>query len=233
MEISKPPDNLNVSDFVYKTIRENIINWNIKPGVMISEKGISEQLGVSRMPVREAFIKMTKEGLVEVLPQRGTVVSKIDLDRVEEERFIRESLELAVLDKAMTCFPTDIIPILEQNLKHQHECIESVDYERFLELDQEFHRTIFYGCKREICWQIIQDVSGHYKRIRVMTLWSKEALNALIEQHDMLLDAIKKRNIEQARFILQKHLRKLIDEEKEMMIKYPEYFLIKDANGVI
>ena len=61
-------------------------------------KTISERLNVSRTPVRDALIKLAKEGLVDVIPQKGTSVSKIDLKRVEEERFLRESLELRAIE---------------------------------------------------------------------------------------------------------------------------------------
>jgi DNA-binding GntR family transcriptional regulator len=82
-----------IGDGVYFTLRKNIVNLNLKPGEPLNVKSISEKLGVSRTPVRDAFIKLEKEGLVDVFPQKGTSVSRIDLRRVDEEKFIRESLE--------------------------------------------------------------------------------------------------------------------------------------------
>jgi len=213
-----------VSDFVYSIIRENIINWNIKPGVIMSEKEVSKQINVSRTPVREAFIKLKRESLVEILPQRGTVVSKIDLKRVEEERFIRECIEVAVLNIAMDNFPSEFLPIIEKNLKSQQECIENIDYKRFIKLDEEFHRVIYSSRKREMCWEVIQTVSSHYKRIRVMTLWDKDILRNLIEQHSAMFDSIRKKDRNKAEFTIKKHLEKLLIEEDEMKRKYPEYF---------
>jgi DNA-binding GntR family transcriptional regulator len=225
LEIPKSDENSNVGDFVYRTIRENIINWNIKPGVMISEKELSEQFRASRTPVREAFIKLGREGLVEILPQRGTVISKIDLGRVEEERFIRESLEVAVLNVAVERFPPERLPAFEENLKQQQECVENIDYKRFLKVDDEFHRIMFLGCNKELSWEVIQNISGHYKRIRAMTLWDRQVLEDLIRQHTAIFEAIRDKDLEKANSNLKKHLRKLIVEEKEMKAKYPEYFL--------
>lgn len=205
-------------------MKDNIINWNLKPGTMMSEKDISVQLNVSRTPVREAFIKLSKEGLVDILPQRGTVVSKIDLDRAEEERFIRENLELAVFDTNIEGFSKEICMQLKKNIKEQGKCVENNENERFFKLDEEFHETIFMICQKKLCWEVIQNVSGHYKRMRVMSLWNKASAVEIYDQHKMLLGCIENSNLHGAQEILKTHLCKLKDEELEMKEKYPEYF---------
>ena len=83
----------SVQDSVYTALRTSIINLNLAPGTAISEKEISRRFGVSRTPVREAFIRLSKEGLVRVIPQKETQVSLVDFRRVEQEFFLRESLE--------------------------------------------------------------------------------------------------------------------------------------------
>lgn len=215
---------MNIGDFTYKTLKNNIISWNLKPGTMMSEKEVSVALNVSRTPVREAFIKMSKEGLVDILPQRGTVVSKIDLKRVEEERFIRESLELVVFNIAVMDFPKEVCSVLYKNIEEQAKCLEEEQHERFFQLDEEFHKTIFFTCGKELCWEVIQSVSGHYKRMRVMTLWNKKASGEILEQHKTLLNCIENSNVHGAQEVLKKHLCKLKDEELEMKQMYPEYF---------
>ena len=216
---------MNIGDFTYRTLRDNIINWNLKPGTMMSEKEVSLELKVSRTPVREAFIKMSKEGLVDILPQRGTVVSKIDLKRVEEERFIRESLELSVFSVAVVDFPKEAIRTLEENIKEQIKALKEDKQESFFRLDEQFHRIIFEACGKELCWDVIQNVSGHYKRMRVMTLWNDKSSQLILDQHELLLDCIKNNDVKSADVVLKKHLCKLKDEELEMKKKYPEYFL--------
>lgn len=216
---------MNIGDFTYKTLRDNIINWNLKPGTMMSEKEVSVALNVSRTPVREAFIKMSKEGLVDILPQRGTIVSKIDLKRVEDERFIRESLELSVFNIAALDFSKDALTALEDNIQHQAKALKEDQQEKFFRLDEEFHKIIFQACGKELCWEVIQNVSGHYKRIRVMTLWNEESSQLILNQHQLLLDSIKNNDVNSADKVLKKHLCKLKDEELEMKQKYPDYFL--------
>ena len=79
----------SVQDNVYSALRVSIINLNLAPGTAISETEVSLKFQVSRTPVREAFIRLSKEGLVEVIPQKETLVSLIDPIRVKQEFFLR------------------------------------------------------------------------------------------------------------------------------------------------
>ncbi|MDD4570194.1 MAG: GntR family transcriptional regulator, partial [Tepidanaerobacteraceae bacterium] len=83
-------------EYVVRVLRHNIINFNLKPGQFVSENEIADILGVSRTPVREAFIELSRSSLVEIYPQKGTCISPIDMDVVEETRFMRCVLEKAV-----------------------------------------------------------------------------------------------------------------------------------------
>ena len=93
---NKAQDN-SIRENVYRVIRENITSLQLAPGTTVSTQELAAKLQVSRTPVREAFIRLQKEDLVEITPQKGTMVSRIDLTRAEKERFIRESLETAIL----------------------------------------------------------------------------------------------------------------------------------------
>ena len=89
----------SVQEMVYRTLRDKIICMELKPGTIISTQEIADCMSVSRTPVREAFIRLQREDLLDVTPQRSTVVSKINMSRVYQERFIREALEIEVIQK--------------------------------------------------------------------------------------------------------------------------------------
>src|SRR5689334_11568771 len=91
-------------DYVYETIKRNILLLTLEPGQMISEKEIAEKLQVSRTPTREAFIMLAEEDLITVYPQKGSFISLIDIDHVEEARFLRENMEVAILKIACETF---------------------------------------------------------------------------------------------------------------------------------
>lgn len=89
----------SIQTLVYEELKKNIMSLRLKPGQAMSTQEMATRLKVSRTPVREAFLHLQSEGLVEMIPQRETIVSKIDLKRVEQEKFIRECLELGVIDQ--------------------------------------------------------------------------------------------------------------------------------------
>ncbi len=224
LEIEAPKDGVSVGEYVYETIKKNIVNLNIEPGDRISEKDISDTLNVSRTPVREAFIKLSNEGLLYVLPQRGTYISHIDLDVVEEARFIREGLEIAVIKLATKKFPQEYLEELERNLELQKNYIKEKAFVKFLEIDEEFHKTIFKGCNKERTWNIIQQLNTQYKRIRLLSFIADIQWTKVIEQHQQLIRAIKEGDEEEAQKVLSNHLNKLLVEQHDIKKKYPQYF---------
>src|SRR5690606_41732276 len=78
---------------LYRILRERIISADLIPGSRISESEIARSYSLSRQPVREAFIKLAEDGLVEIRPQRGTLVRKITPEAVMDARFVREAIE--------------------------------------------------------------------------------------------------------------------------------------------
>ena len=217
--------NTSVADYVHKVIKENIINWNLKPGMKISEKEISEMLGVSRTPVRETFIKLANEKLLEILPQRGTIISQIDLNQVAEARFIRENLESAVMKIATEEFPESHIKFMEGNLQQQRYCVEEKDYRRFFELDEEFHKTIYFGCGKTRTWEVVQMLNTQYARIRMLSLMHEINYAQLLEQHNGILSSIKEKDTSLGQQVTVKHLKKLLIDQEALKNKYPDYFV--------
>jgi len=209
---------------VYETLKENIVRLTLKPGQSISEKEISEMLEVSRTPVREAFVKLVQEELLEVYPQRGTFVSLIDLNHVEEVRFIRELLERASAKLAAENSEQVDISSLKENLQRQRFCIDEKNYEKFFELDEEFHYLISIGANKPRIWSVLQNYNAHLSRIRVLSLAANYSWEQLLSQHSAILGAIEKGNAEIAEEAMGYHLRKLRFELDDLKEQYPTYF---------
>ena len=89
-----------IGNRVLDALRQAIVQLQLRPGNVLSEAEVARQLGVSRQPVREAFIKLADTGLIEVRPQRGTFVKLISIREVQNARFVREAIELAIVHKA-------------------------------------------------------------------------------------------------------------------------------------
>ena len=132
---NKAQDN-SIRENVYRVIRENITSLQLAPGTTVSTQELSSKLQVSSTPVREAFIRLQKEDLVEITPQKGTMVSRIDLTRAEKERFIRESLETAILPLFLQNCTEPDLKELELLIEKQKACFTGLK-------PLEFRRVLF------------------------------------------------------------------------------------------
>ena len=216
------------SDKIYEVLYENIINIKLEPGTLMSESEISQKFNVSRTPVREAFIRLSNIGLVDIIPQRGTFVCKIDLKRVEEERFLREALEVAVIGEFVSkCSESNILE-LEGNIKKQELALKEQDFEGFIQLDDEFHYLFFKYSNKKRCYEATKSFYGHYHRIRYISTYMTGVTSNLINKHKDIVEAIKLKDVEKAQEKLRTHLRKLLIEESQLIEKFPNYFLSQD-----
>ena len=212
------------SNTIYYNLREEIINLYLEPGTSISEKELSEKYSVSRTPVREALVRLAQEGLVNIYPQKGTVISLIDLSAVEEGRFLREHLERAVVKEACIEFPQEYILTLEMNLKLQKMYIENHDYKKLFEADEQFHKIIFEGCNKKRIWKSINDGSTEFQRIRVLRLTVNSSWDNIYIQHKEIFNAIKNKTPEKAEEFMKEHLNMVVFDKKQVKESYPNYF---------
>ncbi|WP_462422148.1 GntR family transcriptional regulator [Salinicoccus sp. Marseille-QA3877] len=210
--------------FVYDTLLEAIVSLELPPGTTISETEISEELEVSRTPVREAFLKLSEEELLTVLPQRGSYISLIDLDHVEDARFLREQAEAGIIRLACQSFSNTYIQKLEKNLKYQKFAQENDDENELFALDKEFHRLLAEGSGKLRVWEVIQKNETDSNRLRRLSLTMKLNWDVLVDQHEEMIEAIKKKEADNAEKIIRKHLELLIYDQKALKESYPDYF---------
>jgi DNA-binding GntR family transcriptional regulator len=223
----------NIQDFVYTSLRKSIINLNLLPGTAISEKEIALRYQVSRTPVREAFIHLSKEGLVKAIPQRETLVSLIDFDRVEQELFLRESLEMAVLDLFIRRCRPERIRELEGIVENQAAAFTGSEFINFINFDDRFHQVFFAGAGHDLGWKVLENMCGHYHRVRLLSIWLNGIGENIVSQHVEILSAIKRKDIRTARVKLKRHLHKLHTEEKLLKEKFPGYFASGQEDGAV
>ncbi|WP_315068131.1 GntR family transcriptional regulator [uncultured Clostridium sp.] len=212
------------SKTIYYKLREEIINLYLEPGTSISEKELSEKYSVSRTPVREALVRLAQEGLVQIYPQRGTIVSLIDLSAVEDGRFLREHLERAVVKEACKEFSQENMLALEMNLKLQQMYIESHDDKKLFEADEEFHKIIFEGSNKKRIWNSINDGSTEFQRIRMLRLAANPSWDNIFEQHKEIFDSIKNNDPEKAEKYMKEHLNMVTFDKNTVKEIYPNYF---------
>ena len=212
---------------VYTTLRNAIVELYLQPGVILSIKDICEQLQMGRSPVRDALIRLDQEKLVTLLPQRGTMVSKIDLSLVEQERFLRFAVEEEVMKLFMACHSSsDLLPLYELVRQQQLICeTENPDIRAFLQLDDQFHTIFYERTDKLFCLQCVENSSGHYRRMRLLTGGDGGGrLDEVVKQHNTMVTAFQTRDTDLMRRAFQLHLSKLEREERILIKKYPHLF---------
>lgn len=199
-----------VNQQICRFLRHDIVTCAIPPGSLLSEKEIALRFTVSRQPVREAFIKLTEAGLVQVLPQRGTFVRKISARRVADGRFIREAVETAVVRRAALQMSPASLMQLEHNLQQQSLAASYHNSHEFLRLDDEFHRLIAQSIDCELAWETVENIKAALDRVRFLTLSEVSPPEILIGQHQEIFDALKRRDADAAEDALRRHLQQMI-----------------------
>lgn len=232
MAENQKTNSYSVQEAVFLSLRKSIMTLNLMPGTTMSANEISARFNVSRTPVREAFIRLEREGLVKIVPQRETMVSRINPKRVSQERFLRESLEIAALEPFMINCSEKNIQQLRQLIEKQRAMSTEKEFAKVVDYDDAFHRIIFEVAEQPLSWEIIESMSGHYRRIRVLTVWSDEILKNIVEQHEALVLQVESGNLKLAREVLNRHLRKLIREEETLIEKYPDFFEKKEQTDL-
>jgi DNA-binding GntR family transcriptional regulator len=220
----------SIQDAIYNSLRKNIINLRLEPGKSISEKEIALRYKVSRTPVREAFIHLAKEGLVQVIPQKETVVSLIDWSRLEQEFFLRESLEAAVLESFVKKSGPEHFALMEHLIEEQSAAFEAADYIKFLDTDDNFHHVFFEPAGQDLSWEVMQSMNGHYRRVRLLKIRLKGIAVGVVVQHRKILSALRKKDLPAARELLKEHLHQLDVEEGLLKENFPQYFAVPGGN---
>lgn len=213
----------SVRDWVQRVLLYNLTNLNLLPGKILSEKEVADYLKVSRTPVREAFIYLAQEELLEIRPQKGTYVSLIDLDHVEEARYMRKCLEKPTVVLACRVFSGEDCLTLQANLQMEERAIAEKNYIRFYELDEELHRILFYGCGLSRIWEHLRRMNSHFNRLRMLSLFNTD-WNRVLNQHRQMVVCIERGDAEGAENVMEEHLNKVTFDLTEMVRDYPEYF---------
>ncbi|MFA5571339.1 MAG: GntR family transcriptional regulator [Sphaerochaetaceae bacterium] len=224
---SKRNDEESAKEYAYRELYRNILLLQMKPGEVIEEKRISLELDVSRTPVREALLELCRQRLVEIYPQRGTRVALMDGQLVEQGRFLRETVELVLLELACKSFTDEHHAQLEQNIKEQEECAKEQDMIGFFLKDNEFHRILFTACRKETVFDAMSFYMPHFMRERMLRLQMFNT-EELICDHRNILESIKRSDCRTAKIHLTDHLDHVMCDQQILLQAYPEYFIKED-----
>lgn len=219
--------NITARETAFQVLRKRIIKMDLKPGAILNDKELAEELGMSRTPVREALIMLSIAKLVVVRPQSGTYVAPIDADMAEEEQFARFALEKEVIHRIGDRLTPLQKSRYEENL-HLYQFYSKSQVpgreSKLMEVDSDFHRIAF----------LINDMERHYIRMKeslqhVERLLSLSMLalqeDHVYEDHLHIVDGLFRGDTESAEYFLEVHLNRYRDNLNLIRKMFPQYFV--------
>ena len=220
--IEKLPKESN-RDYAFRVIRDNIISLELKPGTMISEQDLAYELDLSRTPVHEALQELSKTKIVEIFPQKGSLVSLINLELVNEAVFVRATLESAITEEACKIANNEDIKYLTENVELQEFLLKQNNIDKFMEMDNLFHQKMYEITNKMQCYYMVKSMNIHHDHFRALRVHGADR-TPILKVHKQILQAIQDKDAEAARELTAEHINRTRLDAAEIQKKYPQYF---------
>src|SRR5712691_8996387 len=207
--LSRPArlENLTLWQRVYDHLREEILAGHLKPGAELAEVPLSEQLGVSRGPLREAIGRLAAEGLVTVRPRRGAVVRSLSKEEFLELYQVREALEMMAVRLAVPRLAADDFATLQGLIETMAKHAERDEVAEFFEANVAFHGHLFAASGNGRLQELYRQLLGQIGRYRLRSLTLRGNLQRSVAEHAAILRAAKRGEVERAAHLMSEHVR--------------------------
>jgi DNA-binding GntR family transcriptional regulator len=206
---------------VQDVVRDAIVRLELPPGTAIDKAALCARLGVSRFPVSEALGRLAAEGFVEVLPQRGTRVARIDLADCRQAMFIRRALEAEAIRAIVPRADAALLAALDRNLREQEAVLGSDHGGRFHELDLELHDLLLGFLGYERVKHAVEAARASLDRARLFMCTPTRKVSTFAE-HRAILAAVKRRDPVAAVQAMESHLDAVMNELVDFAGRNPD-----------
>ncbi|EPE94588.1 GntR family transcriptional regulator [Rhizobium grahamii] len=215
---------VTTADAIFDRLYSDILALRMPPGMQLQEKRIAEEFKVSRTPVREALLRLSEGGLVDIYPQSGTVVSRVPVAAIPEAVVVRKSLEGTTVERAAEVATPADIERLDTLISRQRSLAALADTSAFHEEDEAFHEAIAGIAGYPGIWGILKTVKVQIDRARRLTLPALGRMDNVVYEHGLIRDAIAAHDAGAARVAMTHHLSAVIPDVAELRVRYPDYF---------
>jgi DNA-binding GntR family transcriptional regulator len=218
---------------IHDVIRDAIVRLEIPPGALIDKSALCERLGVSRFPVSEALGRLAEDGFVEILPQRGTRVTLINLSDCREAMFIRRALESdAVRTIALRNDDHALLNAIRDNVAAQRAAMKLDDRIAFHALDLALHDLLLDALGFERVKTAVYAARAKLDRMRLF-LCTPERQASTIAEHERILEALRAHDPVAAGYAMEEHLDMVITELATFSAARPDVFETKIAEPAV
>lgn len=194
------------AEFAYQRLRELVLTGELAPGARLDQDQLAESLAVSRMPLRQALLKLESDGLIQLRPHHSAIVTPLSHSAIEELYAMRRALEGMLAAAAGDKLDDRAIATLDGLLGYMSAATMAADWRRFVTLDRSFHRTIYErsGYARAVAEvERLRDASDRY----ILAFASyRDGASSSLSEHDAILDACRRRDAEEVRALTDAHI---------------------------
>ena len=197
----------SLKEKAYDILKELILTGRLEQGKLHNEKRLAEVLGVSRTPVREALLELSREGMVSFVPSKGVKVRKITTKQVKEVFELRRIIEGYII-KSITkqLSPTDLKKI-EKILGKQDKSASKDEEVTFIEMDKEFHLFMASKMGNEQIETILQNLRDQIHLMGIRAIKDKSRSQQVLKEHQRIFSALKKKDAKRSHDELMRHLK--------------------------
>jgi len=194
------------SDIAYNELRDRIADLRLVPGAVLNEHTLAADLGLGRMPVREAIARLVTDRFIIVLPRRGTVVAPIGLDDVLDMFEAREAIECGVAHIVATRATAEDLAALRRLVDAADRARDGTDHEAYLGDDHAIHTFLVHMVRNSLLQDAADRLLMHNLRFW-RTYWaSRPAQHATMISHAGLLAALEARDADRSERAMREHL---------------------------
>jgi len=206
-------------------LRELIISAELLPGRRLSENELAQELGTSRTPVREALQFLQHEGLIDVLPQRGSYVAPINIKSLESNYLVRETLECRLVREAASVCTEKDAQELRDVLVRQKECQANNDDKAFFDSDETLHKCLMRISGHSDVWDIVHAAKAHLDRVRHLAVRDRDSVARIIQDHERIVKAVCDNDQEAAAEAMRKHLSNVFQVIEKVKTEHQDFFV--------
>jgi DNA-binding GntR family transcriptional regulator len=218
------------SEAIYRELKKQILDGNLKPGTRLLIQQISNQYGVSDIPVREALRELTAEGFVETIPHVGSKVASMSLTDIEEMLVMRECLEPFAAELTAANADANTIEKLEQYVHDMKKTFEAQDSAKYRDLNRAFHKLFIEASGNQLMTRTILDLMDSEKRMRMIFQLFPEILELSNNEHGTMVQYLKERNGKALAQVVYEHKKRVFDKLRNYLHQHYEHAdIITDA----
>jgi DNA-binding GntR family transcriptional regulator len=210
-----------LTEWTYQYLKENILNLEIRPGEQLHIEDFALKLEVSRTPIREAFLKLAAEGLVEVRPRVGYFVVGLTEQDIRDLFEIREIVETRAAKTAAEKLSQEELDDLKKLMEESVLAVEKGELKKYLEFDVQFHNYLQNHIQNRRLLAIMESMNDLTHRERVLSTRSPENIKKTLVEHKRILEALVNRDGEKASQFMGEHLHNVCQRVLEIVKQKP------------